>query len=223
MRESHSLLVPRRGMLRLAGALGAGVAASGALAPRHRVFAQDVMLSASGAGVNVKQMPAPDGNGTVPLRESFSFDAHYAQCIIEDNPSAFAMPTFSMGTVTIEEHQFFMGMYANDVAVVSIKRNASGLLVAKLTGSLGCATYAGTADTVVGSRTATEPAFYEIEAIDGGEGGGAAGDSFTFTVYFDATQSPLNYAIFGPNPAFTGTMVSGEVTIAPPVLLPVTS
>jgi len=36
-------------------------------------------------------------------------------------------------------------------------------------------------------------------------------------------QSPLNYAIFGPNPAFTGTMVSGEVTIGPPVLLPVTT
>ena len=23
----------------------------------------------------------------VPLRESFGFDAHYAQCIIEDNPA----------------------------------------------------------------------------------------------------------------------------------------
>ncbi|HZQ35234.1 MAG TPA: hypothetical protein VFD32_04825 [Dehalococcoidia bacterium] len=180
------------------------------------------MLTVSGAGVNVKQMPAAVGNGTVPLRESFSFDAHYAQCIIEDNAEAFAMPTFAMGTVTIDAHQFFMGMYANDVALVSIKRNAAGLLVAKLTGTLGCATYAGTAETVVGSRTATEPAFYEIEAVDGGEGGGEAGDSFTFTVYFDSAQSPLNYAIFGPNPAFTGTMVSGEITIGPPVLLPLT-
>jgi hypothetical protein len=33
----------------------------------------------------------------VPLRESFAFDAHYAQCVIEDNPAAFAMDTHSMG------------------------------------------------------------------------------------------------------------------------------
>lgn len=214
----HTL--PRRRVLRLTGTLSAGIVGAGLL--RNRAGAQAQMLTVSGAGVNVKQMPAVDGNGTVPLRESFSFDAHYAQCIIEDNSTAFAMPTFSMGTVKIDAHQFFMGMYANDVALVSIKRNEAGLLVAKLTGTLGCATYAGTADTSFGSRTATEPAFYEIEAIDGGDGGGEAGDSFTFTVYFDAMQSPLNYAIFGPTPAFTGAMVSGEITIGPPVLLPIT-
>jgi hypothetical protein len=221
MHRGLALALPRRRLLGLAGAVGAGIVS--AELGRSRVQAQAELLTVSGAGVNVKQMPAADGTGTVPLRESFSFDAHYAQCIIEDNPSAFAMPTFAMGTVTIDAHQFFMGMYANDVALVSIKRTAAGLLTAKLTGTLGCATYAGTADTALGSRSATEPAFYDIEAVDGGSGGGDAGDSFTFTVYFDATQAPLNYAIFGPNPAFTGAMVSGEVTIGPPVLLPVTA
>src|SRR5579885_1592767 len=161
MYRNHCPTLPRRQLLHAATGIGMGLVSTVALKRQGSAHAQAPMLTVSGAGVNVKQMPAADGNGTVPLRESFSFDAHYAQCIIEDNPSAFAMPTFAMGTVTIDAHQFFMGMYANDVALVSIKRNAAGLLVARLSGTLGCATYAGTADTSFGSRTATEPAFYE--------------------------------------------------------------
>jgi hypothetical protein len=178
-------------------------------------------FTVSGAGVNVKQMPAASGSGTVSMRESFSFDAHYAQCIVEDNADAFAMDTNAMGKVTIPPHSFFMGMYANDVSLVSIRRGNNNTRVARLTGSLGCATYAGLANTSVGSRTATEPAFFEIEATDGGHGGAAAGDAFSFTVYFDAMQAPINNAIFGPKFTFTGEMVAGEVTIDTPVTLPV--
>ena len=90
----------------------------------------------------------------------------------------------------------------------------------KLTGALGCSTEAGTASGRVGSREAEEPAFFEIEATDGGHGGGAARDSFVFTVFFEPEQAPLNHAIFGPNPAFTGEMIAGEITIAPPAVLP---
>ena len=72
----------------------------------------------------------------------------------------------------------------------------------------------------MGSREASEPAFFEIEAVDGGHGGAAAGDSFAFTVYFDRAQAPVNYAIFGPKATFTGQMVAGEVTIDTPIALP---
>ena len=78
-------------------------------------------LTASGGGVNLKLMPDVEGAPTVPLRESFTFDAHYAQCIIEDNPEPFSMETYSMGKVVIDAHSFFMGMYANDVSLVSIR------------------------------------------------------------------------------------------------------
>ena len=54
-------------------------------------------------------------------KESFAFDAHYAQCIIEDNPEPFSMETYSMGKVVIDAHTFFMGMYANEVSLVSIR------------------------------------------------------------------------------------------------------
>jgi len=62
--------------------------------------------------------------------------------------------------------------------------------------------------------------FFDIEATDGGHGGGAARDAFAFTVYFDPERAPLNHAIFGPNPTFTGEMIAGEITIAAPAILP---
>jgi hypothetical protein len=203
-------------MLAITAGLIAGLHSGGTRSAR----AQPEQVAVSGGGVNVKLMPSADGGPMVPLRESFGFDAHYAQCIIEDNPTAFAMDTFSMGRVVIEAHQFFMAMYSNEMGLVSIKRGEGGKRVAKLAGQLGCATYAGTGSVSLGSREATEPAFFEIEAVDGGHGAGAAGDSFAFTVFFDPVQAPLNHGIFGPKPTFTGEMVAGEVTIASPVVLP---
>ncbi len=212
----------RRGTLKLGVAVAGGLAGGAALT-RGRTAAQEEKLTASGGGINLKLMPDVEGAPTVPLRESFSFDAHYAQCIIEDNSAAFAMDTYSMGKVVIEAHSFFMAMYANEISLVSIRDAGNGTRVAKLTGALGCATEAGTASGRVGSREAEEPAFFEIEATDGGHGGGAARDAFVFTVYFDPERAPLNHAIFGPNPAFTGEMIAGEITIAPPALLPLIS
>jgi hypothetical protein len=198
-------------------ALGGLVAAVGS---NQRVSAQSEPMTVSGGGVNVKQMPAVEGDGTVPLRESFSFDSHYAQCIVEDNPAAFAMDTHDMGRVVIAEHSFFMAMYSTEMGLVSLKRRDDGKRVAHLSGQLGCATQAGTGDLTVGSRQASEPAFFEIEAVDGGHGGPAAGDSFAFTVYFDPAQAPVNHAIFGPQATFTGQLVAGEVTIDTPTTLP---
>jgi hypothetical protein len=221
MREMWRIRVRRRPalgrILMAAGGLAVGAWPWGARPAR----AQAEQLTVSGGGVNVKLMSGPDG-GEVPLRESFSFDAHYAQCIIEDNPAAIAMDTHAMGRVVIEPHQFFMAMYSNEMGVVSIRRGDGGKRVAKLAGQLGCATYAGTASATFGSRTATEPAFFEIEAVDGGHGGGVSGDSFAFTVFFDPVQAPLNHAIFGPKPTFTGELVAGEVTIAAAVVRPLT-
>ena len=80
----------RLAMKRILAAVG-GLAASLALAPARSAFAQSEQMTVSGGGINVKQMPAAEGDATVGLRESFSFDTHYAHCIVEDNPEAFAM------------------------------------------------------------------------------------------------------------------------------------
>ena len=52
--------------------------------------------------------------------------------------------------------------------------------------------------------------------MDGGPGGGAAGDIFAFTVFFDREEAPVNYSIFGPEFTFTGEMVEGEISIVDP-------
>jgi len=131
---------PRRRLLTsLPAAVGALVLARG-LAADPRAAAQTDQMTVSGGGVNLKPMPSPDGKGTVPLRELFALDAHYAQCVIEDNPARFAMDTFAMGRVVIEPHTFFMAMYANDVSLVGVYDAGGGKRLARLTGALDCAT-----------------------------------------------------------------------------------
>lgn len=173
--------------------------------------------TASGGGVNVKLMPDPEtGEATVPLPEVFSFDRNHAFCRVDTNPQAFVMPTFEMGDVLIEPFSFYMAMDVTAVeqwTIDSVGENSTRVV---LRGGLDCATEVGQADSKLGDRGAAEHATYRIEAVDGGVGGGAAGDSFAFTVFFDPEEAPLNHAIFGPEFTFTGEMVSGEITILDP-------
>jgi hypothetical protein len=206
----------RRAVLRR-GAAGVAGAALGVAALPVATGADDVLMTASGAGVNLKLMPNPDGEPVVPMRESFAFDAVYAQCIVEDNAERFAMDTFEMGRVVIEPHQFFMAMYADTVGIESIHRHGETGFVATMVGSLFCTTYAGTASVVVGSREAQEHALFRVVATDGGSGANAMPDSFAFTVFFDSDEAPVNHGVFGPEFTFTGEMIAGKITIGPPI------
>src|SRR5260370_20833561 len=151
--------VPRRralgGLLAMVGGLGtlglAGTRPAAAQASPQR------LLSVSGGGVNVKQMPSPDGLASVTLRESFSFDAHYAQCIVEDNGAAFEMDTHELGRVVIKPHAFFMAMYSQEMGLVSIRRGPGASRIAKLAGPLGGAPEAGTAAVTLRARARAPP------------------------------------------------------------------
>ena len=203
---------------------GAGVTYAAQLAAQDRELAElrrkVATLSynvASGGGVNRKMMPDPvSGRPTVPLDEAFTFDRNHAQCRVDTNPQAFKMPTFAMGEVQIEPNRFFMAMASTTIEQFLVTTASDGKRRVTMRGGLSCATEVGQAQTTLGSRTAAEHATYEIEAVDGGIGGGRAGDSFAFTVFFDAREAPLNHAIFGPKFTFTGEMVEGEVTIVDP-------
>ncbi len=212
----------RRSVVQAGAGGGIGAAIGLSLLP-VRLGAAEALLAASGAGVNLKLMPDESGNPIVPMRESFAFDATYAQCIVEDNADRFAMDTFGLGRVVIEPHQFFMAMYADNVAINQIGQEPNGSLTATLLGTLFCSTFAGTASTTVGSRQASEHARFKIEATDGGYGSDAPPDRFAFTVYFDPKEAPINHGIFGPEFTFTGEMIAGRITIGPPILLPVTT
>lgn len=172
---------------------------------------------ASGGGVNRKLMPDPQtGKATVPLDEAFTFDRNHAMCRVDTNPAAFKMPTYAMGDVAIAANQFYMAMATTTVEQFLVFTSADGKRHATLKGGLSCSTEVSQATTKLGSRTASEHATYEIEAVDGGIGGAKAGDSFAFTVFFDQKEAPLNHAIFGPKFTFTGELIEGEVTVIDP-------
>lgn len=173
--------------------------------------------TASGGGVNLKMMADPaSGQASVPLEEVFSFDRNHAMCRVDTNPQAFKMQTFSSGEVVIPANQFFMAMVVTTIDQFLVSTAADGTRRLTMRGGLSCRTEVGLTTLRIGSRTATEHATYEIEAVDAGVGGGSAGDSFAFTVFFDPSEAAVNHAIFGPKSVFTGKMIEGEITIVDP-------
>src|SRR5687768_2039283 len=182
-------------------------------AAQQRITALNSRWVASGGGTNKKMMPDAAGNPTVTMLEVFSFDRYHAYCRVDDNAEAFVMPTHSMGKVTIPARSFFMSMATTTIDAFDAREAGAGKAQVTLRGNLDCHTEVNSASIKVGSRTAGEPASYEIVAVDGGQGGGPKGDSFAFTVFFDERMAPLNYAIFGPRFTFTGEMTEGEITI----------
>ena len=176
-----------------------------------------LLSAASGGGLNMKMMPHPEtGEATVPLPEVFSFDSNHAFCRVDTNREAFIMSTYAMGDLLIEENEFFMAMSTTSIDDFSVSKNSDGQNTVTITGGLDCSTEVAKANMTLGSREVAEYAEYKIQAIDGGVGGGAAGDEFKFTVYFDPETAPVNYSIFGPEFTFTGDMVEGEITIPSP-------
>ena len=129
------------------------------------------------------------------------------------------METYSMGKVVIERHSFFMGMYANEVTLVSIRDAGNGTRVAKLTGALGCATEAARRRGAWGrERRRSRPSSIlrpPMAVMGAGQRATASPSRSSST-----RQGAAEHAIFGPNPTFTGEMIAGEITIdAPPLPL----
>ncbi len=173
--------------------------------------------TASGGGMNIKLLPDQETmEATVPMEEVFSFDRNHAICWVESNPIAFTMPTFAMGAVPIDENGFFMSMVASSVDTYEVSTNSDGSTQVEMSGTLGCNTEVFSGGTQFGDRAASEPATYRVVAVDNGIGGGQAGDTFAYTVFFDEATAPLNHAIFGPEFTFTGEMNAGEITIVDP-------
>ena len=179
-------------------------------------------ISAFGGGVNEKSMPTMEMGVSHVMDEVFSFSTEYALCRVDTNFTDFVMPTNGLGEIPIEAHTFYMAMSSNNIESYEISTNADGSTQIVLNGTLDCFTEVDLSENALvpaafqvvhGSRMTPEPASFRVTAIDGGMGGGGAGDSFEFTTYFDPTDAPFNHAVFGPEFTFTGTMTSGEITI----------
>ena len=90
-------------------------------------------LSRRVAAAQEEKLAALGGRGQPQAHAGCRRCSYGAQCIIEDNPEAFSVETYSMGKVIIDPHRFFMAMYANEVSLVSIRDLGDCRRVAKLT------------------------------------------------------------------------------------------
>jgi hypothetical protein len=166
---------------------------------------------AYGAGSNLKHMVDPStGQSTVLLEELWGFGQDFVFCRVENNPQPFAMPTYKMGTVTVDANSFYMVMIGTRISIESIGPDPTGVNKIVLNGDLDCTTAAEVANVKFGSRSVSEPATFEVEASDDGEGG-----AFAITTYFSPDIAPVNNAIFGPKATFTGERKAGRVAIRP--------
>ncbi len=179
-------------------------------------------ITAFGGGVNEKSMPTLDMGVSHVMDEVFSFSTEFAMCRVDTNFTDFVMPTNGLGEIPIQANTFYMAMASNNIESYEISTNADGSTQVVLNGTLDCFTEVNLTEQalvpaefqqVFGSRMEPEPASFRVTAIDGGMGGGGAGDSFAFTTYFDPNEAPFNFAVFGPEFTFTGTMTSGEITV----------
>ena len=181
-------------------------------------------IAAFGGGVNEKSMPTRPEMGGVAhvMDEVFSFSTEFALCRVDTNFTDFVMPTNGLGEIPIQAHTFYMAMASNNIESYEISTNADGSTQIVLNGTLDCFTEVDLSENALvpaafkvvhGSRMTPEPASFRVTAIDGGMGGGGAGDRFEFTTFFDPQQAPFNHAVFGPEFTFTGTMTSGEITV----------
>ncbi len=109
----------------------------------------------------------------------------------------------------MDANSFYMVMVTHSMLVNSITETSTGGARAVMRGSLDCVTEASSAGVKVGSRTASEVADFEIEAVDDKK----AGDKFAFTAFFDSRQAPRNHAIFGPKFTFSGELKSGDIVV----------
>lgn len=212
----------RREVLKSAGLLLGGATlgsiATGILLPPAQKSLRYYV--AYGGGTNIKYMPDPNtGQATIPLEEVWYFDRNLAFCRVDNNPQAFAMDTYKMGKVVVDANSFSMVMISKTVHISSFAIDQAGAARLNLNGNLGCATAASVEKTKIGGRDVIEPAPFEIAAVHDEQ----AGDSFSFQVFFQRDEAPLNYGIFGPQATFTGKMQTGSVTIKPveSVALPV--
>ena len=179
-------------------------------------------ITAFGGGVNQKSMPTMTGGVAHVMDESFAFSTEFAMCRVDTNCADFLMPTNQLGEIPIDANTFFMAMSSTTVDSYEISTNADGSTQVVLTGTLDCFTEVDLTENALvpdefkavhGSRVNPEPADYRVTAVDRGEGGGAAGDTFEFTTYFDPNDAPFNHAVFGPEFTFTGNMSVGEITV----------
>jgi hypothetical protein len=154
-----------------------------------------------GLGTELIDRPKNPSGVSFDLTSVFGVTSDFFHCVVETNDQPFAMPTHSLGTVQIGQNQFFMSV--DSVSIESVSKPAAGRVEIK-----------GMARSItrVGDKYEGAVVPFSAVAVDGGPG--HEKDSLVLTVFYNEKVSPMQLAIFGPEPRFGQSILSGDIAIA---------
>jgi len=156
-----------------------------------------------GIGTELIDKPRDPSGVSFDLTSIFAFTSEFFHCVVVTNDKPFTMRTYGLGTVEIGKNQFFMSV--DSVRIESAKKTNGGRVEFK-----------GMARSItrVGDKYEEAVVPFSAVAVDGGPG--YKKDSLVLTVFFNKKDSPMQLAIFGPEPHFGQSLniLSGNITIA---------
>jgi hypothetical protein len=153
-----------------------------------------------GMGFEIIDTPLSTTGVKFNLTSFFAINDTIFHCVIATNDYEFIMPTFNMGNATIPKNALYMAMDSVSVSSVRMK-NATW---AEINGTIRSITRVGT-----NFEDATVP--FEADFFDAGPG--PVGDLVQLHPAYNETASPMQYAIFGPQPHFGHGVISGDILV----------
>ncbi len=156
-------------------------------------------------GMGTELIDRPNDPNGVPFNVTsiFAFTDNFFHCVVVTNERAFTFKTYGLGTVEIGKNQFFMSV--DSVRIESVNKTGGGRV--ELKGMVRSITR-------VGDKYEQAIVPFSAVAVDGGPG--HEKDSLILTVFYNKKDSPMQLAIFGPEPHFgqSVNILSGNISIA---------
>lgn len=156
-----------------------------------------------GVGTELIDTPRDPSGAAFDLTSVFAFTETFFHCVVVTNDKPFVMKTYGLGTVEIGKNQFFMSV--DSMRIDRVNQTDSGRV--EIQG-------AARSVTRVGDKYEEAVIPFSAVALDGGPGNRQ--DSLVLTVFYDNKISPMQRAIFGPEPRFgqATNIRSGDISIA---------
>ena len=163
----------------------------------------EAMVKISGKGTELIDTPTDPKGNIFNLVSQFEFSNEEFHCVLLPNERSFTVAAYKLGNVPIPEKALTMDM--SSVRIDSVRLMANGSVEIK--GLLKSITKVG--------NLLKEEAFVPFRTIARDGGPGYENDSLIVMVSYNEKDSPIQFAIFGPQPRFGAGrhILSGDITI----------
>lgn len=155
-----------------------------------------------GAGTELLDRPRDSQGVPFNLTSTFAFTESMFHCAVASNDKAFSLRTYSLGTVVLPEKQFSMSI--DSAGIEKVAKTGRGRVEIR-----------GTARSITRIGERYEDAIVPFLAVAADGGPSYEKDSLVLTIYYNEKDSPMQFAIFGPEPRFGQpvTILSGDISI----------